>query len=233
MKYYTYFIILLGTVLFPFIYSFESKRIAFYTKWKLLFPSLIITAALFVVWDYYFTKWGVWGFNPEYVTGIYILNLPVEEVLFFVAIPFSCLFIYEAVGYYFPNDLMRNYSVKIALILACLFAVVAVFNPYKLYTTAAFSIAALVLLVHALVYNNKFLGKFFLMYLIHLVPFFIVNGFLTYLPVVLYNDSENMGIRIGSIPLEDTVYSMSLLLINVTLYEALKTNYNYKINYNA
>ncbi len=233
MKQYTYFIILLGTVLFPFIYSFESRRIAFYTKWKFLFPSLIITAALFVGWDYYFTKWGVWAFNPEYITGIYILNLPVEEVLFFIAIPFSCIFIYEAVGYYLPNDFMHNYSVNSALLFSALFAIVAVLNPYKLYTTAAFSIAALALLVHALVYNNKFMGKFFLMYLIHLVPFFIVNGFLTYLPVVLYNDSDNMSIRLGSIPLEDTVYSMSLLLINVSLYEALKINYNYKIKYNA
>ena len=233
MNHYTYFIILLATVIFPFVYSFEGKRIAFYTKWKYLFPSLMVTAALFVVWDYYFTKWGVWGFNPQYITGVKLLNLPVEEVLFFITIPFSCIFIYEAVGYYFPGPIMPNHSVKLALALSCLFVIVAACNLDKLYTAAAFGCAAFLLLMHSMLYYNKFLGKFFLMYLFHLVPFFIVNGFLTYLPVVIYNDTQNMGIRLASIPLEDSVYSLSLLLINVTIYEALKATYHYKIKYHA
>ena len=59
-------------------------------------------------------------------------------------------------------------------------------------------------------------------YLVSLVPFFLVNGVLTALPVVRYNDAENVGLRMGTIPVEDSIYLLLLLLLNVNLYEYLK-----------
>jgi lycopene cyclase domain-containing protein len=57
------------------------------------------------------------------------------------------------------------------------------------------------------------------MYTISLIPMAIVNGFLTALPVVIYDNTQNLGIRIGSIPVEDFIYSAILLLMNIALYE--------------
>ena len=69
-----------------------------------------------------------------------------------------------------------------------------------------------------------YLGRFYLAYLvIHLFPFLIVNGILTgtflETPVVWYDDTQNLGIRILTIPLDDFVYGFLLYLSNVTLYE--------------
>jgi lycopene cyclase domain-containing protein len=65
-----------------------------------------------------------------------------------------------------------------------------------------------------------------LAYLVILLPFFIVNGILTGTgleePVVWYNDNENMGVRLFTIPVEDTIYGFLLIGLNITLYEFFK-----------
>ncbi len=89
---------LLLTISVPFAVSF-SRKINFYSNGKKLFLSLLIPFVLFVLIDMISTYRNLWSFNPEYVTGIYIFNLPLEEVLFFAVIPFSCLFLWETVKY--------------------------------------------------------------------------------------------------------------------------------------
>ena len=66
---------------------------------------------------------------------------------------------------------------------------------------------------------------FLLAYLIILIPFLLVNGLLTAIPVVLYNDSENLGIRLYTIPVEDIFYGMLLIMMNVVGYERFKAKY--------
>ena len=66
------------------------------------------------------------------------------------------------------------------------------------------------------------MGRFFVSYMIVLIPFLIVNGLLTALPVVEYNNTENLGIRIFTIPVEDTMYGMLNMLGVVTIMEQMK-----------
>ncbi|MFM7727525.1 MAG: lycopene cyclase domain-containing protein, partial [Flavobacteriales bacterium] len=73
--------------------------------------------------------------------------------------------------------------------------------------------------------NPAWLGRFYRSYLVCLIPFLLVNGLLTSLPVVTYNDLENLGIRIHTIPVEDTQYTLLLLLMNVTLFEHFRSKF--------
>jgi len=71
------------------------------------------------------------------------------------------------------------------------------------------------------------MGYFWFAYFVHLIPFFIVNGVLTGAvtpnPVVWYNPEEIIGLRIVSIPIEDTIYALTCLLIPISVLEYLKT----------
>lgn len=214
----TYLLINFLTVLFPVILSFD-KRVRFYRNWKYIFPGLFITGLLFLLWDYLFTVYGVWSFNPDYVIGIYILDLPLEEILFFVTVPFACIFIYECLNYYIRKDLLKRISfiISYSLLIMSAFLVIAYYD--RVYTLITFGLLAGVLIIAEFVFKSSFLSRFYLAYLVSLIPFYIVNGILTSIPVVMYNDAENMGFRAGTIPFEDHFYSMSMLLINILLFE--------------
>ena len=217
---YTYLLINIFSILIPLLFSFE-KRLSFYKLWKALFPAVLITGSFFIVWDHYMTLWNVWQFNPAYVLGINVWGLPIEEWLFFLTIPYSCLFIYESLNFLIKKDHLLRFSKNFSIVLIVILSITALLNTDKSYTWIKLSLAAL-MLVFVVLKKFPFMGKFYRAYLVSLIPFLIVNGILTSLPVVIYNDTENLGIRIFTIPVEDTMYSLLLLLMNVVLFEFFK-----------
>ncbi len=228
---YTYLLLDLGTLIFPLLLSFDRK-VAFYTHWWRLFPAIGVAGAVFIIWDHFFTvanytfeaagqQWtGIWNFNPEYLTGIYIASLPIEEWLFFLVVPYACVFIYEVLKAYFPNDRLAPYGNNITLFFGGFSMVLAIMNYEQWYTVTTFGGLA-ILLYGSYMRKVPYMSRFFGMYIVQLIPFFLVNGVLTGLPVVVYNNAENLGIRIGTVPAEDSFYSMFLLLLTITVYEYL------------
>lgn len=215
---YTYLFLDAISIIFPLLLSFDRK-VHFYTYWWRLIPAMLTGAGVFLIWDEWFTKESIWSFNQDYIIGFYLGHLPLEEWLFFLCIPFSCIFIYECLKAYFPD--LRLNSKVITFMLIALFLMIGIPNYHRLYTSITFTGAGIMLLVHYLIFKDKWLSHFYVMWLIHLLPLFLINGFLTSIPVVLYDDFQNLGIRITTVPLEDSFYSMLLLLINITVYEWL------------
>ena len=65
-------------------------------KFQLALKAITLSAIPYILWDIIATERGHWSFNPNYVSGYEIVNLPVEEILFFFVIPFCCLFTWNA-----------------------------------------------------------------------------------------------------------------------------------------
>ncbi len=92
---YEYLILMLLCLSVPLWQSF-NKRWGLRSKFKTALLAIVITAIPYIIWDIWATEVGHWYFNKDYVTGIEIVNLPIEEIMFFFVIPFCCLFSWNA-----------------------------------------------------------------------------------------------------------------------------------------
>ncbi|MGQ7944937.1 lycopene cyclase domain-containing protein [Flavobacterium sp. WC2509] len=219
-----YLFLNIASFLIPFLYSFE-KRMKYSKRWKVIFPSLIITAIFFIVWDIIFTQMGVWSFNPRYHSGIEFFGLPIEEWLFFICIPYASIFIHFSFQYFLPKVALSDTAVKIIYSVLLLITIpVIVFNYDKWYTFIDLSLFVVVMTI-AVFNGEKILNTYFITFLIILIPFLLVNGILTGSfieePVVFYNDNENLGIRLGTIPIEDIGYAFTMLLMSLILMKII------------
>ena len=223
----TYLIILGVSITAPLILSFDQK-VQYYKNLKYILPAILVTAAIFLVWDINFTKAQVWSFNPEYTIGKDIKGLPIEEWLFFIVIPYSCIFIYEVLKFYLKKYEFANPFLAFSLFLMVGFALISYFFRHQAYTFLTFLFSAVYL--GYTVFRNKFkphITKFYFSYFVSLIPFMVVNGILTSIPVVEYNTVHILNIRIINIPIEDFSYLFLMLLMVTTIYETLKESKYY------
>ncbi|HJW27819.1 MAG TPA: lycopene cyclase domain-containing protein, partial [Saprospiraceae bacterium] len=69
----------------------------------------------------------------------------------------------------------------------------------------------------------RWLGTAYIVYLILILPFLVVNGILTGTgldePIVWYNNAENLNLRLLSIPVEDFFYGFFLFLLTAFFFE--------------
>ena len=199
--------------------------------WKPFFSAIILVGLFFIIWDIYFAFENVWGFNNEYLIGIWWFKLPLEEWFFFLLIPYASNFIHYSLEYFFPKlELSKNITQSITIVLFVMSLGVFTWNLDKIYTVASFGLFALLMLFQML-FQWKYARRFYLSFIVIYIPFFFVNSALTGSysdnPVVFYNDTENLGIRIGTMPLEDSFYCFSMLYGSVLVFEFLRKKWNY------
>jgi lycopene cyclase domain-containing protein len=221
---WTYFYLHLFTFFPVFFLSFD-KNVHYYKKWKYLLPGILLVGGFFILWDVFFTWREVWGFNERYFAGLRFAYLPLEEWLFFFTVPFACVFIYECLNFYLKKDILLPLEPVLTPLLISLFLIVGFLFWGRLYTSSTFLWSGFFLLYHQLFIpqGKHYRSRFYLAFLVSLVPFLLVNGVLTGgytdAPVVIYNPEEYLGVRIGSVPLDDSIYSFLLLLGVVTFFE--------------
>lgn len=217
----TYLLINILIILFPLALSFD-KNLTYYKKVPRVLISIAFVSTTYIVWDAFATKRGDWAFNPEHLVGINIWGLPLEEILFFITVPYSCIFIYETVSFYVKEKEL-NINPKLFLIPSSLLITMGIYFYNQHYTftvsifTSAFFIGSILLKDKILLSRN-----FWITTIISFLPFIIVNYFLTSIPVVTYNEDAFSGQRFITIPYEDFLYSFSMISLWILLYEVAK-----------
>ena len=122
--------------------------------------------------------------------------------------------------------------------IALLFLIIAVMNFDKKYTFVSHLFAGTYILHHLINKKSTYLKEFMLTFFILLIPFIISNGVLTGVhfweypfintdvnniaeKIVWYNNSENLSIRIFTMPIEDISYGLTMLLLVTSIYESV------------
>ncbi|MES2558571.1 MAG: lycopene cyclase domain-containing protein [Bacteroidota bacterium] len=208
----------------PFALSFGPK-VAFYKSWGRLFAGIALAALLFIFMNGRFEQSGVIGFNSDYLGHIRWNGLPPEEWLFFVILPFCGTFIYALLKVNITTPPFGNQKHHITLFFLVAAFFLALFNSTQVYTFYHCLIAAVLLSIHYLFLRKEWIGHFWMAFFIYLVLFFAMGGVLTGMvtdkPLIWYNDTETIGVRLFTIPVEETFYALTGFLLPVTVMELL------------
>lgn len=222
---YTYLAINFFTIIICFIFSFHPK-IKFHRHFKAFLLSSIVVALFFITWDVWFTANGVWWFNDKYLIGKRLFGLPIEELLFFICIPFSCVFTYFCLDKFFKLDWKPSVEKAFVIISIIFCLILAILFRDKIYSFVTFLTTAITLIILYFVLKVKWIGKASFIYLVLMPGFLAVNGILTGTgldsPIVNYNPKDFIGFRISTIPIEDTVYGYEMILWNLFFFYKFK-----------
>lgn len=213
----TYFLINFLIIIFPILFSFD-KKVSYYKNIFSVLISTLTVGLIYILWDVFAVIRGDWYFNPDFVSEIFFFNLPAEEVLFFITVPYSCIFIYEVIKSY-TGERLLSINPRYLLILIFILIIIALIFYTQYYTFTVLLFSAAFLLIALYFFNSIIKSRvYWLTVIISYFPFFIVNYFLTSLHVVQYNAEAIWGIRVLTIPLEDFFYSYSLISFWLLVY---------------
>jgi lycopene cyclase domain-containing protein len=214
-------------ILFPFLLSFKWK-FAYFRYYKALFPAIFVVGLGYIIWDAIVTARGDWWFNYQYLSGITIIGLPLEEILFFIVVPYSCIFIYENLEFFFPDKTIR-FPRSFSAFLFIIFFIGGLLFYQQDYTILALMSCGFFFLFVTFFSPSVVHSRNYWLYIgISMIPFVIFNYLLTSIPIVLYNSNAIWGGdglwngRFITIPLEDFFYNFSMLSFYLLVYVYFK-----------
>lgn len=226
LKSFTYLLVDFLTIIVCFVASFD-QRIKFNKHFGSFIKASILAAIPFIAWDIFFTVKGIWWFNENYTLGLTILHLPFEEWLFFICIPFSCIFTYFLLDHYYSWKWTVPLNSFIYILSTIVLLSASVLCYQKIYTFVTAIAALTVLFFLHVIMKVQWIAQASVSFGILMLGFFPVNGILTGTglesPVVNYHPDHIIGLRMLTIPVEDAVYGYAQFLLVLFLFKHFQT----------
>ncbi len=220
-----YLIVNLLIIIGPLLLSFD-RTVHYFRYWLKALISILFVMIPFLVWDIAVTG-KHWQFNEAFTLQFRLLGLPIEEYLFFITVPFSCLFIWQIIVTHqaikwINNGLVFTIIAVVSIILGIQFILWG-----KIYTSLMCFMVACTIFIDDLLKTHLFRQKRtykFLLILTELIGIF--NGYLTSRPIVLYEPKYLLNFKIWTIPVEDFIYGYTLISMCTIIFEKLKGRWN-------
>ena len=217
---YEYLIFNIIVIAGPLIFGM-LKPYYFIHRWRNAFISIIVVGTPFIIWDSLVTGTH-WMFNQAYILGIYFFNLPLEEWLFFLTVPFACLYTWEMISKHSNDQSIEKIKHVRKWLYLMIIPGIVLFAYGLEYTGLVFIFLTISVLIDQILKTDLIVKKRFYYFLAMIIGFTLIfNGFLTWRPVVLYGEEFQIGFRIITIPIEDFGYGIALLFLNTSIFEKL------------
>ncbi|MBN1997383.1 lycopene cyclase domain-containing protein [candidate division KSB1 bacterium] len=202
----------------PILSSFDRK-VYFYQHWRHAVTASVLVMIPYIVWDFLVTG-NHWWFNRDYTLDVRFLHLPLGEWLFFISIPFACLFVWQIMDIKPGGKTCRICYLVVFILIPISVILMTTGKQY----TALVVLAASVTVILDFMLKTKILFQRKTLYYFGIVTAFILafNGYLTARPVVLYNPKVQLGFRIFTIPVEDFLYGYGHIFLCIIVYQGLK-----------
>lgn len=205
----------------PLAYSFE-KTINFRQFWREAFFGIVGSLIVYVLWDSSVTN-RHWYFNTPYMLDFRLLKLPIEEWLFFITVPYACLFVREVLKLVVKNSQKRELEWVRAGMFALLPFGVLIFQSGKEYTGLVLIAFGVVAFLDRQLRTNTLLQTRTYIFLASVIGFTLVfNMYLTARPLLIYAPAYQLDFRVITIPIEDFGYGLTHIALCNVIYEYFK-----------
>lgn len=218
MRNYTYLIFNLAVLLPPLLISIFSD-VKTYKNWRAIGAAILAVSIPFVLWDIWAAANNHWFFSSSYITAPRYFGLPLEEILFFVTVPFAMCFVWDVLAKYIPNKPVSDILAATGVSLLSLASIVLLLAQWSRGYTRSAALAMAIGLIVVVASGWWRRNRFWWFQLLLVTIFFIANTFLTALPVITYGADSAIEYRIGTIPLEDFLFNFALINLFVIAYD--------------
>lgn len=179
--------------------------------WRALLGAFLLVCIPFILWDIWAVRAGHWGFNANYAIDRRIAGLAIEEILFFVTVPFAMIYVWGVIKKFVTNNQIKTW-IPLAALSAATGSAVALLILYwgNGYTRAAM-IATLIAVVVVACSRLLFTKRFWMFQLALLAIFLVANWVLTAIPIIVYSNAEIIGTKVLTIPIEDFFFNFAFI----------------------
>ena len=190
----------------------------FSMKWAGILAGFGVISLPFILWDIIATRDGHWAFNEKFILGPKIFGLPIEELLFFFMVPVVML-----VVWYLVRLRVKERRIDVSMFYRPILVILGFSTFMTIHRPYTFIVLAVATLFWYIAGRTDYFNsyRFFVFQFWLLLLFFLSNTLLTWPPVVTYGEGAIMGLRIGTIPIEDFLYNF--VLINGFILTYMKT----------
>jgi lycopene cyclase domain-containing protein len=186
-----------------------------------LLAAYLLVSFPFILWDIWATSQGHWGFNSDYLLGPKLFGIPMEEWLFFITVPFAMIYVWGVVKKFINDKPSALAWPFLGLGIVGGLSVWMLFNHWENGYTRTVALVSLLTVVLLLVSRITYTARFWTFQVILLALFLIFNTILTSIPIVTYGTDAIIGFKMGTIPIEDFLFSFALVNLFLLVFHTV------------